>query len=158
MTDPYDLRLGVIGAGQRGMLAAAAHRPGRGSRVTALRDIIARGEIGTPKTVWVRHFVGRGGDYYFKDWHADRRRTTGLLVQKAAHDIDVIHWLAGGYTERVNALATSCSTAGCPPPARRARRRSPRHAFAARGRHPVHRPAPGARAAGALRPDRKSVV
>ncbi|MFF3444971.1 Gfo/Idh/MocA family protein [Streptosporangium sp. NPDC002721] len=217
MTDPYDLRLGVIGAGQRGILAAAAHRPGRGSRVTALcdtdpatlahsarrfgvedaalhadhrallargdvdavlvatpddthaaiavdaltagkavylekplaitvddcdevlrvaartgtrlylghnmrhmgvirlmRDIIARGDIGAPKTVWVRHFVGRGGDYYFKDWHADRRRTTGLLIQKAAHDIDVIHWLAGGYTERVNALGDLMVYGGLP--------------------------------------------
>ena len=26
------------------------------------------------------------------------RNTTGLLLQKGAHDIDVIHWLAGGYT------------------------------------------------------------
>ncbi|MEV6104357.1 Gfo/Idh/MocA family oxidoreductase [Streptomyces sp. NPDC051940] len=72
--------------------------------VRTMRDIIARGDIGEPKTVWVRHFVSYGGDYYFKDWHADRRRTTGLLLQKAAHDIDVVHWLAGGYTSRVNAL------------------------------------------------------
>ncbi|MER6983928.1 Gfo/Idh/MocA family protein [Streptomyces carpinensis] len=72
--------------------------------VRLMREIIERGDIGEPKTVWVRHFVGYGGDYYFKDWHADRRRTTGLLLQKAAHDIDVVHWLAGGYTRRVNAL------------------------------------------------------
>lgn len=72
--------------------------------VRLMRDIIARGDIGEPKTVWVRHFVGYGGDYYFKDWHADRRRTTGLLLQKAAHDIDIVHWLAGSYTHRVNAL------------------------------------------------------
>ncbi|WP_327350556.1 Gfo/Idh/MocA family protein [Streptomyces sp. NBC_01304] len=72
--------------------------------VRTMREIIARGDIGEPKTVWVRHFVSYGGDYYFKDWHADRRRTTGLLLQKAAHDIDVVHWLAGGYTSRVNAL------------------------------------------------------
>ncbi|NRQ36472.1 Gfo/Idh/MocA family oxidoreductase [Nonomuraea sp. NN258] len=72
--------------------------------VRLMRDIIARGDIGEPKTIWVRHFVSYGGDYYFKDWHADRTRTTGLLLQKAAHDLDVIHWLAGGYTTRVNAL------------------------------------------------------
>ncbi|MFI6927538.1 Gfo/Idh/MocA family protein [Nonomuraea spiralis] len=72
--------------------------------VRLMRDIIAKGVIGEPKTVWVRHFVSYGGDYYFKDWHADRTRTTGLLLQKAAHDLDVIHWLAGGYTTRVNAL------------------------------------------------------
>ncbi len=72
--------------------------------VRLMRDIIARGDIGVPKTVWVRHFVSYGGDYYFKDWHADRTRTTGLLLQKAAHDLDVVHWLAGGYTTRVNAM------------------------------------------------------
>ncbi|ROO86975.1 putative dehydrogenase [Actinocorallia herbida] len=215
MTDPRDLRLGLIGAGQRGELADAAHRPGQGSRVTAvcdtdtaalargvqrfegaagftdhdrlldradvdavviatpddthadlacaaleagktvylekplaitiedcdrvlrtaadtgtrlylghnmrhmgvirlMRDIIRRGDIGAPQTVWVRHFVGRGGDYYFKDWHADRRRTTGLLIQKAAHDLDVVHWLAGGYTERVNALGELMLYGGLP--------------------------------------------
>lgn len=72
--------------------------------VRLMRDIVRRGDIGEPKTVWVRHFVGYGGDYYFKDWHADRTRTTGLLLQKAAHDLDVIHWLAGGCTTRVNAF------------------------------------------------------
>ncbi|GAB3187033.1 Gfo/Idh/MocA family protein [Nesterenkonia suensis] len=72
--------------------------------VTAMRRLIADGEIGEVQAVWCRHFVGHGGDYYFKDWHADRRNTTGLLLQKGAHDIDVIHWLAGGRTERVNAM------------------------------------------------------
>ncbi|MBN6056137.1 Gfo/Idh/MocA family oxidoreductase [Nonomuraea sp. RK-328] len=72
--------------------------------VRLMREAIRRGDIGEPKTVWVRHFVSYGGDYYFKDWHADRTRTTGLLLQKAAHDLDVIHWLAGGYTARVSAF------------------------------------------------------
>ncbi|MYY84418.1 MULTISPECIES: Gfo/Idh/MocA family oxidoreductase [unclassified Streptomyces] len=72
--------------------------------VRLMRDIIERGEIGAVKTVWVRHFVGYGGDWYFKDWHAERRHTTGLLLQKAAHDIDVLHWLAGGCTRQVQAL------------------------------------------------------
>ncbi|MFE4953452.1 Gfo/Idh/MocA family protein [Streptomyces sp. NPDC056653] len=82
--------------------------------VRLMRDIIARGDIGEPKAVWVRHFVGYGGDYYFKDWHADRTRTTGLLLQKAAHDIDVLHWLAGGYTRRVNALGDLLVYGGLP--------------------------------------------
>ncbi|MCU1528030.1 MAG: gfo/Idh/MocA family oxidoreductase [Frondihabitans sp.] len=69
--------------------------------VRLMRDIIARGEIGEVKTIWVRHFVGNGGDYYFKDWHADRKYTGSLLLQKASHDIDVVHLLAGAYTRRV---------------------------------------------------------
>jgi predicted dehydrogenase len=72
--------------------------------VRTMREIVARGDIGAVQSVWVRHFVGNGGDYYFKDWHAERRCTTSLLLQKAAHDFDVVHWLAGAYTERVSAF------------------------------------------------------
>ncbi|SDE14327.1 Gfo/Idh/MocA family protein [Auraticoccus monumenti] len=72
--------------------------------VTQMRDLVRSGRIGAVKAVWCRHFVGNGGDYYFKDWHADRRNTTSLLLQKGAHDLDVIHWLAGGYTQRVQAM------------------------------------------------------
>jgi len=72
--------------------------------VLTMRELIQDGAIGDVKAIWCRHFVGHGGDFYFKDWHADRRRTTGLLLQKGAHDIDVMHWLAGGYTTRVNAM------------------------------------------------------
>ncbi|MFI6831946.1 Gfo/Idh/MocA family protein [Kribbella sp. NPDC050241] len=72
--------------------------------VLTMRELIQSGAIGDVKAIWCRHFVGHGGDFYFKDWHADRRRSTGLLLQKGAHDIDVMHWLAGGYTTRVNAM------------------------------------------------------
>ncbi|MCL2594162.1 MAG: Gfo/Idh/MocA family oxidoreductase, partial [Promicromonosporaceae bacterium] len=67
----------------------------------AMRAIIERGEIGEIKAVWVRHFVGNGGDYYFKDWHADRSKVGTLLLQKASHDLDIVHYLAKGYSRRV---------------------------------------------------------
>lgn len=72
--------------------------------VRTMRRLVQEGAIGEVVTVWCRHFVGNGGDYYFKDWHADRRNTTGLLLQKGAHDLDVIHWIAGGVTRRVTAF------------------------------------------------------
>ncbi|MDN5861117.1 MAG: Gfo/Idh/MocA family oxidoreductase, partial [Pseudonocardia sp.] len=72
--------------------------------VATMRDLIEQGAVGEVKAVWCRHFVGDGGDFYFRDWHADRSRTTGLLVQKGAHDIDVIHWLSGSVTRRVTAM------------------------------------------------------
>ncbi len=72
--------------------------------VRTMRRLIAEGAIGEVKAIWCRHFVGDGGDYYFKDWHADRRNTGGLLLQKGAHDIDVIHWLAGSRTARVTGM------------------------------------------------------
>lgn len=72
--------------------------------VRAMKSIIDQGRIGNVKAVWCRHFVAHGGDFYFKDWHAERRNTTGLLLQKGAHDIDIIHWLAGGACRLVVAL------------------------------------------------------
>jgi len=72
--------------------------------VLKMREIIQQGMIGEVKAGWCRHFVGWGGDFYFKDWHADRTKSHGLLLQKAAHDIDVLHWLCGGYSRRVTAM------------------------------------------------------
>ena len=72
--------------------------------IRKMRELILDGAIGQVKAGWCRHFVGYGGDAYFKDWHADRSKSTSLLLQKGAHDIDVLHWLCGGYTARVNAL------------------------------------------------------
>ncbi len=69
--------------------------------VQKMKQLIDDGAIGEVKAAWCRHFISYGGDAYFKDWHADRTKSTGLLLQKAAHDIDVIHWLCGGYTKRV---------------------------------------------------------
>jgi predicted dehydrogenase len=72
--------------------------------VLKMKELIERGAIGEVRSGWCRHFVGYGGDAYFKDWHAERARSTGLLLQKATHDIDVLHWLCGGYSRRVNAM------------------------------------------------------
>ena len=72
--------------------------------IRQMRQLVLDGAIGRVRAVWCRHFVGHGGDFYFKDWHAERRNTTSLLLQKGAHDLDVIHWLAGGFIRRVTAL------------------------------------------------------
>ena len=75
--------------------------------VRLLKSIIDSGRIGELKAIWCRHFVGNGGDYYFRDWHAERRHVTGLLLQKAAHDIDVMSWLAAS---EVNSRATDTNS------------------------------------------------
>lgn len=72
--------------------------------VLKMKELIDSGAIGEVKAAWCRHFVSYGGDAYFKDWHADRTTATGLLLQKGAHDIDIIHWLCGGYSKRVTAM------------------------------------------------------
>src|SRR6201999_1772457 len=72
--------------------------------VQKMKSLIDGGAIGEGKACWVRHFVGRGGDYYFRDWHAERKYTTGLLLLKAVHDLDIVHWLCGGYTRWVSAM------------------------------------------------------
>ncbi len=66
-----------------------------------MKELIDQGAIGEVKAGWCRHFVSYGGDAYFKDWHAERKNTTGLLLQKGAHDIDILHWLCGSYSKRV---------------------------------------------------------
>lgn len=70
--------------------------------VRQMKRLIDEGAIGNVRAIWTRHFVGHGGDFYFKDWHAERSKVNSLLLQKGAHDIDVMHWLAGGYTRRVS--------------------------------------------------------
>ncbi len=69
-----------------------------------MKDIVDAGTIGEIKAVWVRHFVGHGGEWYYHDWHGASRNSTGLLLQKASHDIDMIHWITGHYGKRVGRI------------------------------------------------------
>ena len=66
-----------------------------------MKEIAESGIIGDIRQVWVRHFVGYGGHFYYHDWHANSKYSTSLLLQKASHDIDMIHWITGQYTEKV---------------------------------------------------------
>lgn len=74
--------------------------------IRTMKEIVDAGTIGEIKAVWVRHFVGYGGDFYYHDWHGTRENTTGLLLQKGSHDIDVVHWITGTYTKRVVAMGS----------------------------------------------------
>jgi predicted dehydrogenase len=69
--------------------------------ILKMKEIINSGVIGDIQACWCRHFINYGGDAYFCDWHSERKNITGLLLQKGSHDIDVIHWLMGGYTKSV---------------------------------------------------------
>jgi len=69
--------------------------------IKKMKELIDSGIIGEVQVCWCRHFIDYGGDAYFRDWHSERKNTTGLLLQKGAHDIDVIHWLMGAYTKTV---------------------------------------------------------
>jgi predicted dehydrogenase len=79
-----------------------------------MRELVETGAIGRVRSVWCRHFVGHGGDYYFKDWHAERSKTTGLLLQKGSHDLDAIHWLGGGYSRSVVGVGALMVYGGSP--------------------------------------------
>lgn len=69
--------------------------------VLKMKELIDAGVIGNLQAAWCRHFISYGGDAYYKDWHSEQKYTTSLLLQKGCHDIDVMHWLSGSYTERV---------------------------------------------------------
>lgn len=92
----------ILAAAQRsGAKLYVGHNMRHMNVVRQLKAIVDRGEIGEVKAIWCRHFVGDGGDYYFKDWHAERARVGTLLLQKGAHDLDVMQWLAGASTREV---------------------------------------------------------
>lgn len=71
-----------------------------------MKEIVDAGVIGEIKAVWVRHFVGHGGAFYYHDWHATRPNSTSLLLQKGSHDLDMIHWITGRYTRRAAAFGS----------------------------------------------------
>jgi predicted dehydrogenase len=72
--------------------------------IRKMKALIDEGRIGEVRSVWCRHFISYGGDAYFRDWHSERAKSTGLLLQKGAHDIDVMHWLTGCNSTRVSAF------------------------------------------------------
>ena len=75
--------------------------------IRKMKKLIDDGRIGEVKSIWCRHFISYGGDAYFRDWHAERRYANSLLLQKGAHDLDVMHWLTGAYTQRVSAFGNN---------------------------------------------------
>jgi len=79
-----------------------------------MKRLIDEGAIGEVKSAWCRHFVSYGGDAFFRDWHSERRYSTGMLLQKGAHDIDMIHWLTGAYSTRVSAFGNLAVYGGLP--------------------------------------------
>lgn len=72
--------------------------------INKMKEIIDSGKIGEVQLAWCRHFINYGGDAYFHDWHAEQRYGTGLLLQKGAHDIDVLHYLMNSHTVKVTAM------------------------------------------------------
>ena len=69
--------------------------------VLKMKEVINSGLIGEVQAGWCRHFINYGGDAYFRDWHSEQKNTCGLLLQKGAHDIDVMHFIMGSRTRRV---------------------------------------------------------
>ena len=75
--------------------------------IRKMKNLIDDDVIGEVKSIWCRHFISYGGDAYFRDWHSEQRYANGLLLQKGAHDIDVMHWLSGSNTTRVSAFGNT---------------------------------------------------
>ena len=73
-------------------------------RNTALRQVIASGEIGDVVSVvfeWVLD-TQHGADY-FRRWHRDKANSGGLFVHKAAHHFDLVNWWLADTPTRVYA-------------------------------------------------------
>lgn len=91
----------IAAARRKGVVLYVGHNMRFMDVMRKMKELIDSGAIGEVQAVWCRHFISYGGDAYFKDWHSERKYTHGLLLQKGAHDIDIIHWLAGAHTARV---------------------------------------------------------
>lgn len=89
-----------------GCLLYVGHNMRHMNFVLKMKELIDSGLIGEVKAVWCRHFIGTGGDSYYRDWHADRRYSNSLLLHKGSHDIDIIHWLGGSSSSMVNAIGS----------------------------------------------------
>jgi len=74
--------------------------------IKKLKEIIDSGVIGEVKTIWCLHSISYGHRCYFNRWHHDRANTGSLLIHKASHDLDIIHWFGGGYAKRVVAMGS----------------------------------------------------
>ena len=48
--------------------------------VRTMKQIVEDGVIGEIKAIWVRHFVGRGGEFYYHDWHGTRDKTIIVII------------------------------------------------------------------------------
>ncbi len=62
-------------------------------RNTALKDVLASGELGEVTSVhfeWALDTM-HGADY-FRRWHRDKERSAGLAVHKASHHFDLMNW------------------------------------------------------------------
>ena len=42
--------------------------------------------------------ISEGADH---DWHGNSKNSTSLLLQKASHDIDIMHFISGRYATKV---------------------------------------------------------
>ncbi len=74
-----------------------------------MKEIIDQGHVGDVKAIWCRHPVSYGHKAYFeKDrWHRYRENSGSLLIHKASHDLDIIHWFANSTTKKVVAMGTN---------------------------------------------------
>ncbi len=94
----------LAAAKKKGVILYLGHNMRFMSVMTKMKELINCGAIGEVQSIWCRHFISYGGDAYFRDWHSERQFAHGLLLQKGAHDIDMIHWFGGAHTVRVSGM------------------------------------------------------
>ncbi|MEM1097153.1 MAG: Gfo/Idh/MocA family oxidoreductase [Planctomycetota bacterium] len=69
---------------------------------SAIKQIVASGQIGTPTLVdfqW-RLDTQHGADY-FRRWHREKQHSGGLLVHKSTHHFDLVNWILDDHPQSV---------------------------------------------------------
>lgn len=73
----------------------------------AVREYITQGRLGTINQIQAVNNVSYG-NVYVDSWYRDYQQTGGLWLQKATHDFDYIHYLAGAKPLCVTAMHSRC--------------------------------------------------
>jgi predicted dehydrogenase len=102
--DPEGTRRIAEAVERTGRQVVVTHNYRYSPRNSALKELIKNRSMGTPLSItfeWVLD-TAHGADY-FRRWHRDKANSGGLLIHKASHHFDLVHWWLSDSPEQVYA-------------------------------------------------------
>jgi UDP-N-acetylglucosamine 3-dehydrogenase len=100
--DETQARAAVGACEQAGVKLAVGHVVRYFPAYAKIRDLVKRGEIGSPAMAKCRRMSGAPGEV--RPWYADGQRSGGVVTDMGVHDFDWLLWCLGP-VERVSALS-----------------------------------------------------
>ena len=100
--DEKQARAAVAACEQAGVKLAVGHVVRYFPAYAKIRDLVQKGEIGSPAMAKCRRMSGAPGEV--RPWYADGQRSGGVVTDMGVHDFDWLLWCFGP-VERVSALS-----------------------------------------------------